>query len=526
MGLELVAARVLAPFLGTSIYVWGSVITVVMMALSLGYWVGGQFADRWGAGRVLAPVIAAAGLSTCAAPLLASRILPIVASWGPRMGALAAAAFIYFVPALFLAMVSPLGVRLAAHRGIERIGRSTGSLYAISTAGSIVGTLATSFWLIPVLSLEPLIVWTGAALVGVSFAALGIRERGVVAETWESDRGKRSGQVGLGTIATTVITAILAVAIGTITLWQAAPIGGTNEYGETVLFSQDTQYHRITVTEDETTRHLRFDESNQSAVDLEEPYESHIRYPDYFHLALAAQPDAKRVLLLGLGGASTTARFWRDYPELSIDSVEIDPVVVDVAERFFVLPQDERSRVFVEDARRFVQSGNEPYDIVIIDAYFADALPFHLTTQEFLEETDIRLASGGVVAYNVISSLEGDGSELFRSMYRTARTVWNDVYVFGVEYDADVTRGGSGWAAQRRRNIVVLATDGFADESGTGGDVEGALLSQVRTRVDGRVSVEGFESMGADMYRSVVPMADVPILTDSHAPTDALIEVQ
>lgn len=515
MGLELVAARVLAPYLGNSIYVWGSVISVVMIALSMGYWLGGQLADRFGPSRVLAPVIATAGLFTVAAPRVAEAVLPTTAEWGPRMGSLAAAAFIYFVPALLLAMVSPLSVRFAAVRGLAHIGRSAGSLYAISTAGSIVGTLATSFWLIPLLSLEPLVVTTGFALLATALAALALREPG---RTEDGER-QQAAPRPRSTTATTVVVVVAGALLGALVLWQVAPASATNEYGETVLFRTDTQYHRISVTEDENARHLRFDRSHQSAIALDDPYESLIAYPNYMHLAMAVKPDAESVLVLGLGGGAITKRFWRDYPQVSVDSVEIDPVVVDVAERYFGLPDDPRLRTFTEDARRYVQSSDDTYDVVIVDAYYADSLPFHLTTDEFLREVKARMSPDGVIAYNVISATEGSGSKLFRSMYRTAGGVWDRLWVFPIGQGADSITSDPSQAAQVRRNIIVLGSD-TTDLS------DGELVDRIGTRVDGAVTIDGFPQFAEDLYTEPIPVADVPVLTDSHAPTDSLIEVQ
>jgi spermidine synthase len=294
-------------------------------------------------------------------------------------------------------------------------------------------------------------------------------------------------------------------------LWRVAPVPTENAEGEAILFRADTQYHRITVTEGDGARHLRFDRSHQSAISLDDPYESRIRYPDYMHLALALKSDAKRVLVLGLGGGAITKRFWRDYPGVTVDSVEIDPVVVDVARKYFWLPEDERSRVFVEDARRYVQSTDETYDIVIVDAYYSDSLPFHLTTDEFLRELKAVMAADGVVAYNVISSAEGSGSDLFRSMHRTAGGVWDSLWVFPIGL-------GTGGSVETRRNIIVLATDTRVSET--------ELRARIESRVDGAVSIEGFAGMADDLYTAPVAVADVPLLTDSHAPTDSLIQVQ
>jgi predicted membrane-bound spermidine synthase len=510
MALELVAARVLAPALGNSIFVWGSVISMVMLALSLGYWVGGQLADRVSAARALSPLIAGAGLLTVLAPLIAVATLPWAAELGPRIGSLAASAAIFFLPALLLATVSPLAVRLAASDGLDRIGRSAGSLYAISTAGSIVGTLATAFWLIPALSLAPLIVAIGFTLFACALAALTLPRL-----TEASDGGAETRPTAQHRVSRPVAAALAIVLVGAITgaavLARVAPVSATNERGERVLFRADTQYHRITVTEADNIRHLRFDATNQSAIDLTDGYRSTIAYPNYFDLALAIKPDAKRVLVLGMGGGAITKRWWRDYPDMTIDSVEIDPVVVDVASRYFGLPEDARLGVFTTDARRYVQTTDKTYDVVIVDAYYADSLPFHLTTSEFLSEVKSRMAPDGVLAYNVISTVSGERSKLFRTTYRTAGGVWDHLWAFpiGLSKDGD---------AEKRRNIIVLASDADIPAS--------EVLRRTSTGVDGRVKLDGFSGFSADLYTAIVPLGDVPVMTDAYAPTDSLIDVR
>ena len=507
MALELVAARVLAPALGNSIFVWGSVISVVMLALSLGYWAGGQLADRASATRSLPPLIAGAGLLTVIAPLVSAAVLPWAAVLGPRAGSLVASTAIFFLPALLLATVSPLAVRVVASAGLDRIGRSAGSLYAISTAGSIAGTLVTSFWLIPALSLSPLLVAIGFTLFACSVAALALQsaKTGHVADmSGTARRFPRPVAVALGIV-------LVGSIAGGVVLARVAPVSATNERGERVLFKADTQYHRITVTEANNIRHLRFDASNQSAIDLTDGFRSTIAYPNYFDLALAINPDAKRVLVLGLGGGAVTKRWWRDYPEMTIDSVEIDPVVVDVARRYFGLPDDPRLEVFTTDARRFVQTTDRTYDIVIVDAYYADSLPFHLTTTEFLQEVKARLAPDGVLAFNVISPVAGARSKLFRTTYGTAGGVWDHLWAFPIGLAAD---GDS----VKRRNIIVLASD--ADVS------RPELLRRIDDGVGGRVTLAGFAGYASDLYGDIVPLGDVPPMTDAYAPTDSLIDVR
>lgn len=506
MGLEFLAARMLAPTLGSSLFVWGSVISIVMVALSLGYWLGGRIADRFGSTRTLGPVITFAGLFTVIIPGLSALVLPPLAGLGARTGSLVASGVVFFVPSLLLAMVSPLGVRLAARAGVEHVGSSAGTLYAISTAGSIAGTIATAFWLIPLLSLDGLVIAIGLTLFGTGSLAATL-PRHYTEPAVPAGNGRLTTVLRIAPIAAAVLGGIIAIA----TLWTPADPSLPRLSGERVLYRKDTQYHRLYVTEDDFERHLRFDRSHQSAMDLDDPFESSISYTDYLHLPMALQPDAKRVLIIGLGGGTAVKRYWRDYPEMQVDVVELDLVVVDVAYDYFELPRDPRISVSTEDGRRFLQATDAKYDIIILDAYYADSLPFHLTTEEFFREVAEHLEPGGVIAYNVIASLEGPGSRLFRSMHRTASLVWDRLWIFPVDYGGPTT-------ASQRRNIIVMATDSRVSEQD--------LRRRIESRVDGRVTVPEFDTFANDLYTDLVSVGDVPVLTDQHAPTDSLIEVQ
>jgi predicted membrane-bound spermidine synthase len=307
MGLELAGARILAPAMGNSIFVWGSVISSFMLALSIGYFLGGIIADRFGTRRTLGVVVASAGVLTVISPLIAAAVLPATAELGPRLGPLTATTIAFFGPALLLAMVSPIGVRAASASGLGHIGRSAGSLYAVSTGGSIIGTLATSFWLIPALQTGPLIV-------GIGIAA-GVHGAGHAGAPGRTEAGSART---CGPAWTTAVAGIVAVGLvlGSGVMMSIREPADVAEDGSAVLFRRDTQYHRILVTEANGERTLRFDRSRQTSVDVNDPVISRIRYPDYLHLAFAVNPDAERVLVLGLGGGALPARMLRDYPEV------------------------------------------------------------------------------------------------------------------------------------------------------------------------------------------------------------------
>ena len=170
--------------------------------------------------------------------------------------------------------------------------------------------------------------------------------------------------------------------------------------------ARDTRYHRMVVADDSDSRYLRFDSSFQSGMWLDDPYRTRFRYTDYLDLGIAHRPAARDVLFIGLGGGSAPKRMWRDFPRLRMQVVELDPDVVDAAYRWFELPRDPRLAVDVDDGRRWLTRHDKRWDVIVIDAFYADSIPFHLATREFLQLVRERLAPGGVVVVNVIGALE------------------------------------------------------------------------------------------------------------------------
>src|SRR4029079_7984087 len=150
---------------------------------------------------------------------------------------------------------------------------------------------------------------------------------------------------------------------------------------------------------------------------------------DDFDLGLASNPRAKNVLFIGLGGASAPKRFWRDFPDLDLQVVELDPVVADVAYEDFHLPRSPRLKVDIQDGRRFLAKDDRKWDVIALDTFYADSIPFHMTTLEFLDLLRSRLAPGGVVVVNTIGSIRGSSSRLFRSIFKTYATEFPTVVV-------------------------------------------------------------------------------------------------
>jgi spermidine synthase/MFS family permease len=510
LGLELVASRVVAPFFGSSIFVWGALIGVVLAGLSVGYWIGGVIADRFPTPLVLlGALVFGAGLILLI-PVVDDWVLEHVVRWdpGPRWNPLVATIALFALPSIVLATATPIAVRLRA-RSLTSLGKTAGRLFAVSTAGSIVGTFATAFFLIPELGTNQLLGVLATAL----FVAAGI-----VA-------------LGEGTLAPGLVVAALVAASVWATVALEPKQGGRlsgvaaqnwspryRELGERqiavpsegfeLVYSKNTRYHGLTVVDDGESRHLRFESSFQSGMYLDDPFRTRYEYTDFLELPLAYRPETKRILFIGLGGGSAQKRLWRDFPKLDLEVVELDPVVRDVAYRYFRLPRSPRLRVSVEDGRRFLQRNDERWDAIVIDAYFSDSIPFHLTTLEFLDLVRDRLVPGGVVASNLIGSLTGDGSNLFRSMYRTYRAAFPTVTVHPVR--------DAGTRDDEPMNLILVAGEGAAP----GKEVLQARWRAVRAQSKGAVDLT---KAIRDRYEAFVPTRDVPVLTDDYAPTDALL---
>jgi spermidine synthase len=250
---------------------------------------------------------------------------------------------------------------------------------------------------------------------------------------------------------------------------------------EIVRYSATSVFHTITVTDVGFRRVLAFGRHPQSSMYLDDPYETDFEYPSYFHLALAITPDATRALAIGLGGGTVVKRMWRDYPEMRVDAVELDAEVVDVAKRFFVLPDDPRVRVIVDEGSHFIETAVDTYDIVVVDAFEDDRIPAQLTTDSFLRAVRDRMSEGGVIVYNLIGSLTGERSEPFRSLYRALSSAWRQVWVFSVDEGVEAEGG----------NLVLLASDATLSAED--------LRARITDRVGGRVSVPAFHLFGEDL---------------------------
>ena len=465
MAFEMVGSRILAPTFGSTVFVWGSLIGVFLGALSLGYLVGGRVADKWPSFFVLGAVIAVTGLIVLAVPLYA----PACCQWidrsspGRSINPLISSVLLFFIPSVLLGMVSPFSVRLQA-RTVATVGNVAGRLYALSTLGSIAGTLAATFWMIPSYGTSNITKGLGVTLIAVSLLSLvpGLRR--------QLAAGRRGGTVG------TVAGILVAIGLLAVPSPSFIPL----REGEKLVAELDSPYQHIGVVlvpyaqqgdRKQWAVRMVFDEYIESEVYVESgdpkdiriqvPYTSGAKYTDMLHLPFLFNPDATSVLLVGGGGGIIPTIFRRDYPEVSIDVVELDPAVVRVAERYFGFkPNDGKTRTIVMDGRVYIRDCKKKYDIIILDAFTGGRPPFHLLTAEFLQQVKGCLTRCGVVHLNIISAIDdkNDKARLYRAMHNTFRQVFgkDHVYVFPKWYDP---RYGHSVARTYGINIELIATN-------------------------------------------------------------------
>lgn len=266
------------------------------------------------------------------------------------------------------------------------------------------------------------------------------------------------------------------------------------------VYHTTSPHHEIHVEDVGYLRVLRFSRNRQSTMYLDAPFDTDFEYPGYLHTPLAIMPDAMHALVIGVGGGTVIKRMWRDYPDMRIDAVELDPEVVAVARSYFALPDDERISVYVGDGRAFIETTPEVYDIVVIDAFEEDNVPRPLKTEEFVRSLRDHLSFGGAIAYNFIGAITGDRSKPFRSLYKTLRNVFRHVRVF------QVTEGVDSDGA----NIVLLATDAEISED--------EFRHRVETRVGGRVTVPAFSGFCEQLYGRPIRTGDVALIVDPPRP--------
>ena len=278
-----------------------------------------------------------------------------------------------------------------------------------------------------------------------------------------------------------------------------------------VLFDRISTYHHIQVYDEGDKRTLSFNGSWETTMSITNPLTGHFEYTEYFQMPFLWNHNIKRVLMEGLGGGSTPRAYQHYYTNVMVDMVEIDPVVVEVAKKYFTVKESPKFKIHTNDGRVFLRQTTNIYDVILMDAYsttrYGSSLPRQLATKEFFTLASQHLSTSGVLAYNVIGQIQGFRATLIGAMYRTLSTVFPHVYLF---------------PAKESENIVFVATKSAEVFTAARAQQEAQKLIS-----SGFVTLPTFSLRVKSLWERRPPNVSAsPLLTDDYAPLDSLLQGQ
>lgn len=484
---EVLAVRVLSPYYGNTIFTVSSVISVVLLALSVGYYIGGVAADRQPSVQKFFGLIMMGGVVLLLSYAVGTRLLPTFSrTLSIETGPLASAALMFLLPALLLGTLSPYAVKLQSiYSPTLGVGRVAGAIFFWSTLGSITGSLLAGFVLVPNVGVGRVLIAVGVLLVLVGLVPLLIL-------------GARTARV----YGAAVGAALLAVAAPQ---FVAQPVAGQ----ETTIYRTDGVYQLITVYEgrflDRPTRFLLLDRSESGAMFLDstDPADLVYDYTKYYRLYRIFTPRVLNALVLGGGAYSIPKALLKELPGATVDVAEIEPSFFNLAKRYFGASESPRLHNHVEDGRRYLADAGRQYDLIFGDVYYSYfSVPPQFTTQEFFTLVRNRLRPDGVFIANMIGDLSRREPSLIMAEIKTFRTVFPNSYFFAVE------------SAERTDQLQNITLVGFNSTRHV--DV-GA--PPVTTNPDPLIRFLRYKMIDVDRRFELSPY---PVLTDDFSPVEYL----
>ena len=473
MILELIGSRILAPTLGTSIFIWTSLIGIILGAMSLGYFLGGKLADKNPSAEIFSLIIFASGILVFFIIIIKTSVLEFSVLLGMKNGAVFSAIVLFALPAVLLGTISPFAARMAM-KEVESSGKTMGNLYAISTFGSIVGTFLAGFYLIPNLGSTNILYALAFLLFFISIFSYYNKTR-----------------------------IIKMVAVFLFLFGFSLTVNAIEK--KDFIADEDSAYNHISVYDREDNdgkmvRIMAVESFFDSGMFLNSE-ELVFSYSKYYRLDEVFKQDIKKTVLFGGAAYSVPKDFLRRNKEGTMDIIEIDPKTTELAEKYFRLnANDERLRIYHEDARIFLnrteKEGTAKYDIVYNDAFSSScSIPFHLTTTEAIEKIYNILNDDGIYIMNSISAISGEKSRFFRAEYKTIDEKFENVFVFPMSFTDENT-------AKYSQNIMLIAT-------------------KQKVNIDNILENNKEGEMGELLkkyYQHKIEVDDLKVLTDDFAP--------
>lgn len=469
MVLELVAARVLSPYVGSSNLIWTSIIGIMLVFMSLGYWAGGKIADKKHDINDLSQFILISAITTSIIPILETIIVNNLAQVIEQLiiVAIISAIFIFGIPSFMLATASPIAVKLKNEEE-KKVGSVSGKISSLSTIGSIFGTFFAGFVLIPNVGVSNIIIGSSILLLMLSILI----------------HQKKDKKYVISMIIVTLV--IILLCLTGKNLFKIAHLD--------VIKDEDSEYSRIwvkdiKVADNVSYKTLQVDTELESYMN-EQTGEMGAKYLGYYDLFEYYNKNAKDALLIGGAAYTYPKHYLKRYDDKKIDVVEIDPKMTRIAEEEFDLDVNNPNLgIYHQDGRSYLNYSKNKYDVIMIDAFTGRNVPFELTTYEAMCNAKRMLNEGGIVMTNVISSLEGKDSKFIKHEYATYKKVFDDVKLFMVN-------------TQDKNQVQNLILIGIKGESNIDKSKEEKYQVLLETEVkdfesDSQISTDDFAPIGS-----------------------------
>jgi len=481
---EVTATRILSPYYGNTIYMVSAVISIILGALSFGYWRGGIIADREPTERRFYKIIYQGGWSLFLLFLLMLTILPLGGHlFSLKSGPLIWALVLFFPSSYLLGMLSPFAITLAQKEHTDQgLGRTTGQIFFWSTTGSIAGSLGAGFILIPYFGVDSIIF--GTTLTIVLLGGIGY---------FLTEKSKRKDSLFF------LIILIIAI-IGTFALTR-------NMTAENVHFVRDGVYERLSVVDlpyaGKPARFFLQDRSTSGVMYLEDDSLA-ADYTKYYALHKIFTPELSRALVIGGGIYSIPKALHNDRPLAQIDVAEIEPTLEHIAQTYFRLPKTTQITTHIADGRRLLYDTKEPYDMIFSDVYYSlYSIPAHFTTKEFFTEAKAKLSPNGIFVANIIGTTKKTPESLLFSEIRTIESVFPNMHVFAV----------NSTTSPAIQNFILVGINGTTTFE----------VARARAQIEDRGLFTEFSLR--ELPIDPKTLASYTILTDNYAPVEHLVSM-
>ena len=447
MILELIASRLLAPYFGSSNLVWTSIIGIILLSNSIGNFIGGKIADKDCSKNNLKLVLKIAGIVVLVIPFIQESILLGVSNMfsNIKIGAILSAIVLFFIPSMLFGFFSPIIIKIKMN-DLENVGETSGRIYAIATIGSLTGTFLGGFFLLPAIGSNQLLFILSAILF-LLVLLLG-----------EIDIKKDL----IFVLICVTLSIVCFYVFTTSNLLQGNAVINGN-YDATV--SYDTQYGKVfiynTKSNDKSYRILLVNEGHESATftDENQCYDLVFEYTKFYDLMFKSSKDIKNTLMIGGAGYSYPKYYISHYTDKSIDVVEIDEDITQIAKKYFYLDKliadynldtNNRLGLITEDGRTYLNKNAKKYDAILNDAFSGEIPASTLTTIEASRKIYSSLTENGLYLSNVLSSIDGQNSNFLKAEVNTLKQVFKNVYVLPCNNYTN---------HELIQNIMVIATD-------------------------------------------------------------------